>query len=154
MSNFYRDVICKDPRFGLPTRCADVALLEPVLRGKVEAIIEDAADHGLSLMVWETFRSRARQETLYTSGTSQLKRVGVHHYGLACDLVKRVMGNEPSWKGSFALLGQLAKNHGLVWGGDFSFKDYVHVQRCAVKHQASLFRGEWWPEADYLPLAA
>ena len=39
---------------------------------------------------------------------TQLKTVGVHHYGLACDLVKDI-GGSASWKVDFSFLGKLAK---------------------------------------------
>jgi hypothetical protein len=72
-----------------------------------------------------------------------LKTIGVHHYGLACDLVKDIFGT-PSWKGDFKFLGKLAKKYDLVWGGgwgkpqvEMRFLDNVHVQRCAVSDQKS-----------------
>jgi hypothetical protein len=77
--------------------------------------------------------------------------VGVHHYGLACDLVKDVAG-QPSWKGDFKFLGKLAKKHKMIWGGDWGkpdvkhrFVDSVHVQRCTVARQRTLFAGTWYP---------
>jgi hypothetical protein len=83
--------------------------------------------------------------------------VGVHAYGLACDIVK-VIGGEPSWKGDFWFLGQLAHASGLIWGGDWgdpdishSFLDLVHVQRCTIARQPMLFAGTWYPEDDYNP---
>src|SRR5579862_5961696 len=100
MGNFYTDVIQKDPRFKSASRIADLALLEPVTRANVQQIIADAATAGIKLMVFETYRSQARQAALYAQKATQLKTVGVHHYGLACDLVKDV-GGEPSWKGDF-----------------------------------------------------
>jgi hypothetical protein len=135
-------------------------LLEPMTRQKVEAIIADARANGVELMAFETFRSQARQTELFNQGATKLRNVGVHHYGLACDIVKVVAG-EPSWKGSFTLVGQLAHEHGLIWGGDWgapnihhSFVDLVHVQRCSIAKQAGLFRGEWYPEEDYDPYSA
>jgi len=59
----------------------------------------------------------AANEALSSEAT-KLKTVGVHHYGLACDLVKDIAG-EPSWKGDFAFLGRLAKKHKMIWGGDW-----------------------------------
>ena len=157
MGNFYVDVICKDLRFNRPARVSDVLLLEPVTRGLVEAVLDEARQRGEDLLVYETFRSRARQLDLYKRGASKLREVGVHHYGLACDVVKNING-DPSWKGSFALVGELAKKHGLVWGGDWgspgkrhSFVDLVHVQRISVARQGALFRGEWYPATDYSP---
>jgi hypothetical protein len=157
MGNFYTDVIQKDPRFRSTRRVSDPALLEPNMRAAVQAVIADAEAHGIKLMIFETYRSQERQVELFNQHASQLKKVGVHHYGLACDIVKDVNG-EPSWKGSFSFLQALAKAHGLIWGGDWgtpnvhhSFQDTDHVQRCSVADQAKLFRGEWYPDANYNP---
>ncbi|KWT86783.1 M15 family metallopeptidase [Candidatus Magnetominusculus xianensis] len=157
MANFYTDVIVKDSRFESVNRVGDLNLLEPITRGKVQAIISDAKAHGVDLMVFETYRSQARQDELFKQGATKLRIVGVHHYGLACDIVKSI-GGDPSWKGGFSLLGRLAHQHGLIWGGDWgnptihhNFIDAVHVQRCSIIRQASLFRGEWYPDNAYEP---
>lgn len=155
--NFYTDVIKNSPQFDNPKRVDDLDLLEPVTRKLVEAIIDDARANGLKLMVFETYRSQDRQEALFEQGATKFKTVGVHHYGLACDLVKDVNG-QPSWKGDFSLLGQLAHHHRLIWGGDWgapgshhSFIDSDHVQRVTIGRQAALFRGEFYPDASYDP---
>lgn len=157
MKSFYEEVITKDPRFNDTSRVHDLGLLEPVMRAKVEAIVRDAAAHGLTLLAFETYRSQTRQQELYDQGATQLRKVGVHHYGLACDLVKSING-QPSWKGSFELLRDLAYHYGLIWGGDWgtpaahhTLYDPVHVQRVSVGRQASLFRGEWYPDETYNP---
>ncbi|WP_353230313.1 M15 family metallopeptidase [Novosphingobium sp.] len=157
--SFYTDVIAKSPKFHSTAAVADLALLEPVTRAAVTAIIADAGHHGIELMVFETFRSRERQLMLFNQGASKLKNVGVHHYGLACDIVKSV-GGAPSWKGDFTFLRALAKAHGLIWGGDWGqpgvhhgFVDADHVQRCSLAHQAGLFAGTWYPDDQYDPYA-
>ena len=61
MGNFYTNVIMSDPRFNSTKRIADPELLEPVTRDLVQAIIADAAANGLKLMIFETYRSQARQ---------------------------------------------------------------------------------------------
>src|SRR5207244_9857735 len=73
--------------------------------------------------------------------TCALPILGVHHYGLACDIVKDING-QPSWKGDFSILGQMAHAHRLIWGGDWgtptvhhSFIDSDHVQRCSIAKQ-------------------
>jgi hypothetical protein len=159
MGSFYTDVLQNDSRFESTKRINDVALLEPTMRAAVAAIIADADAHGISLMVWETYRSQARQQQLFEHGVSKLRRVGVHHYGLACDLVRDVDG-EPSWKGDFSSLGTFARGHLLIWGGDWgrpdlrhSFVDEYHVQRCSLQRQASLFANAWYPDASYDPYA-
>jgi hypothetical protein len=159
MANFYKDVIRADARFNSVELINAVDLLEPTMRAKVKSIIDDAKAYGLDFMVFETFRSAARQKKLYDQGATQLKKVGVHNYGLACDIVKSING-QPSWKGDFSLLGRLAQQHGLIWGGDWgrpdlphSFVDAVHVQWCSISRQAALFRGTWYPVEGYDPRA-
>jgi len=157
MGNFYTDVIQPDPQFNSTSRIADPALLEPVTRQLVMMIIEQAANMGFNMMIFETYRSQVRQQMLFDQGATQLRQVGVHHYGLACDIVKNING-EPSWKGDFSFVGQLAHSAGLIWGGDWgtpnqhhSFIDQPHLQRVTVARQGALFAGTWYPSADYNP---
>ena len=157
MNSFYTDVIRNHPRFNSTSRINDLNFLEPVTRQKVQAILADAHEHGVNLMVFETYRSQARQELLFNQGATQLRKVGVHHFGLACDIVKNVNG-EPSWKGSFSILRDLSLKHGLIWGGDWgrpniphSFIDAVHVQRCSIRSQSALFSLQFYPDEMYNP---
>jgi LAS superfamily LD-carboxypeptidase LdcB len=151
MGNFFQDVIRKDARFNSTAVINDLQLLEPKTRAAVQAIIAEAHPGGLELMVFETYRSQARQTQLFQKGASKLKTVGVHHYGLACDLVRNV-GGQPSWKGDFSKLGKLARKYHLIWGGDWKgFVDEYHVQRCTVARQKKLFAGTWYPDDDYDP---
>jgi hypothetical protein len=157
MGNFYTDTIEKDSRFDSTNRIADPALLEPSTKQRVEAIIDEAKSQGIELMIFETYRSQARQQQLFDQGATTLQDVGVHHYGLACDIVKCING-DPSWKGDFSFLGTLAKKHGLIWGGDWgdpskkhTFIDAVHVQRCSLEDQQDLFSGNWYPDQNYDP---
>jgi len=157
MSNFFTETIMKDARFDARERTADLALLEPKTRELVALIVKSAAPLGIELQVYETYRSQARQEDLFAQGATQLRTVGVHHYGIACDIV-RVVNGEPSWKGDFSFLGQLAHSAGMIWGGDWGkpaiphqFVDQVHVQRCTVARQPELFAGTWYPNQTYNP---
>lgn len=157
MGNFYSDVICKDLRFASLTRVDDPSLLEPATRQLVQSLVLTAQQMGIEVMIYETYRSQARQQDLFNHSATKLRAVGVHHYGLACDIVK-VVGGEPSWKGDFSFLGHLAQSFGLIWGGDWgapnikhSFVDSVHVQRCTVARQGGLFAGTWYPDDTYNP---
>ena len=157
MYNFYTGVITHDPRFNTTHRVSDLALLEPITGAAVVAIMAEAKASGHDMVVFETYRSQQRQAQLYDQGVTQLQKVGVHHYGLACDIVKLVDG-EPSWDGDFSFFGVLAKKHGLIWGGDWgtpnrphSFRDTCHVQRCAIGDQGRLFSGDWYPDKSYDP---
>jgi len=157
MGNFFTDAIQKDARFGSTNRIADPALLEPKTRALVQQIVDAAAKMGIAVMIFETYRSQQRQQQLFNAGATKLRTVGVHQYGLACDIV-RVAAGEPSWKGDFSFLGELAHSSGLIWGGDWgnpsikhTFVDAVHVQRCSIARQPALFDGSWYPDSDYNP---
>lgn len=157
MATFYTEVISKDPRFASTERISDASLLEPNTRQLVENLISAARNTGIEVMIYETYRSANRQQLLFNNGATKLRTVGVHHYGLACDIV-RVVAGEPSWKGDFTFLGQLALSCGMIWGGDWgaphiphTFIDSVHVQRCTVARQGDLFTGLWYPDESYNP---
>jgi len=155
--NFYTEVIAKDPRFHSTEPVHDLALLEPVTRAAVLAVIADAEADGIHLMAWETYRSKERQLMLYEQKATKLKNVGVHHYGLAGDFVRLVKG-KPSWEGDFSIILRLAMKHKLICGADWgqpkakhTFIDPGHVQRCSLARQNALFGGKWYPAADYDP---
>jgi hypothetical protein len=158
--SFYTDVIVKSPHFSDNDRVSDLDLLEPATRQAVQTIVAQAKSiYGFDFLVFETYRSQNRQALLFSQGATKLKVVGVHHYGLACDLVKSING-QPSWKGDFGFLGKLAKANGLVWGGDWghpqtptNFPDSDHVQRCSIAIQHDLFAGSWYPDTTYDPYA-
>lgn len=153
--SFYGEVIVNLPLFHSTSIVNDLNYLEPVFRNKITAILQDAAAAGTPLMVFETYRSQERQEALFKQGATQLDTVGVHHYGLAADLVKDV-GGQPSWKGDFTFLRDLAVKYdmisGLDWGNPkikHGWVDACHVQRISVRDQARLFDGSWYPTPTY-----
>lgn len=145
---FYDRVIRPHSLYRAAGRVWTPSLLEPVIRGYVDALLSGMLVAGHPMMVWETYRSRERQAALYAKGKTKLKDVGVHHYGLAADLVFDVDG-EPSWRGPWSVFGGLARSYGLTWGGDWkAFVDMPHVQRIEVRDQKRLFAGEFYPSED------
>jgi hypothetical protein len=150
MANFYVDVIQKDRRFNSSERIDDKNLLEPHFAPMVNAIVADAANAGTQLRVIETYRSEERQAMLFAQGATQLRRVGVHHYGLACDF-GIVRNGQIDWNTDYAIVGRLAEERGLVWGGRFSFHDDGHVQAVSVADQPRLFAGTWYPDFAAVP---
>lgn len=159
MGNFFTDVIRKDRRYNSAKPVDDVELLEPTFRAEVMAVIAAAHAKGIDLRCTETFRSQALQQHYFDKGTTKLRTVGVHHYGLACDLVEYRAG-KPIWNrpDNYAFLGPIARNAGLVWGGDWdgnpktshTIYDGYHVQRVLLGDQPRLFSGEWYPDASYV----
>jgi hypothetical protein len=156
--SFYVDVICKDRRFSSVDQIKDVELLEPKTRAAIAGIIADAKAKGVIMIVGETFRSKPRQQLLFAKKVTKLKNVGVHHFGLACDLWI-TQNDQVDWKADYSVIGPLAKAHGLVWGYDWgtpkqphTFRDIDHVQRVSVRDQQRLFSGAWYPDSNYSPI--
>lgn len=152
MGSFFIDVITRSGYYRSTAAVRDMGLLEPVTRVAVAAIVEDARAMGINLIVTETYRSMERQAKLYAEGSTQLKTVGVHHYGLAADFCK-IVGGLASWAGDWAFLRDLAVKHGMISGLDWGtpgvshdFVDPDHVQRVTVDQQTALFAGTWYPD--------
>jgi hypothetical protein len=95
---------------------------------------------------------------LFNQHATELRNVGCHGYGVACDLGITGPSGAVDWKADYALLQALARKHGLIWGGDWgtpkcrhSFHDNDHVQRVPVFRQAELFAGDFYPATNYDP---
>jgi hypothetical protein len=165
--NFYKDVIQKSAAYRSTSICADVMMLEPGFRARVAAMIADAKAHGHDLRLLETYRSQARQASLYAQGrtkpgkrVTQLQKVGVHGYGLAADIGLFIDGNKLDPKGEhYMFFVALCAKHRMVSGIDWGtpkqghgFKDYDHVQGVPVFRQPALFAGTWYPGPGYDPI--
>ena len=157
--NFYTDTLRKSPLFHSATPCRDIDMLEPVTRAAVQAIIADARTMGVEYRVDETFRSQSLQQQYFAKGLTKLRNVGVHGYGLACDIHWMKDGQFVQDGSKYQLLRFLAEKHGLICGGDWgtpssphSFRDFDHVQRVSLARQNDLFAGRWYPDASYRPL--
>jgi peptidoglycan L-alanyl-D-glutamate endopeptidase CwlK len=106
-----------------------MAGLKPELRTKVEHMLAVCKSKELSVFVFETTRTAARQKMLVEQGKSKTLK-SKHITGDAVDIVFLVNG-QPSWDSScdWARLGRVGKLEGLRWGGDFKgFYDAVHFE--------------------------
>jgi hypothetical protein len=160
VGNFYTDTIRKDPRFNSTVPIHDVNLLEPGTRLAVAALLADARSKGYDLRSTETYRSATLQQLYFEKHETELRHVGAHHWGLACDFVLFVDGVYQERGEDYAFLAQLAPKHGLIsgitWGTpkiDHPFKDWDHVQRIPVFRQDALFNGDFYPPSLYDPHA-
>lgn len=158
--SFFSEVLQKHPLFHTTKAVNDLALLEPVTRAAVVAIIADAKALGHELRIVETYRSCERQALLFQRKATKLKTVGAHHFGTACDYGLYENGQYVGKAERYQFLVDLCAKHGLVSGIDWGspgtpnrFVDAGHVQRIAVKDQPRLFAGNWFPDASYSPYA-
>lgn len=108
-------------------------LLYKELKEKTLQLLKLAEKEGLHVGVFCGFRSFKEQDALYYKGGVTKARGGYswHCYGLAVDIVFKTQKGNWSWdkKWKWHRLGQLGKQVGLEWGGDFkSIKDLCHFQ--------------------------
>lgn len=132
----FTDAISEQPRLNRADRDwnkLDAAFVQTVLR--VMARLEA---RGYPMTLLEGYRSPERQDALAGQGTLVTKAKGgqsKHQYGLAVDLApirngKVVISERDPWAMSaYLALGEEATAAGLTWGGNWSFKDYGHIER-------------------------
>jgi len=121
--------------------------MEPILRRKVETVLQQLEAQGFEPQIFYAWRSQAEQQKIIARGNSTVK-ISMHNitrnglpYSYAADIVdKRYLWNTPACKPFFAALGKEAKAIGLVWGGDWTRPDWAHVQSIPVSQQAAIRR--------------
>lgn len=94
-------------------------------------------EHGYEMILLEGYRSPQRQNRLLGKGKHVTKAGGYrsyHQFGLAADAAflrngKIFITEKDPWAmRGYKLYGQVAKQHGLVWGGDWRMRDLGHVE--------------------------
>jgi len=92
---------------------------------------------GLNVLVTETLRDDEYQASLYAIGRRGIKGESTvtnskvttfHGAGLAFDICKNVKGKEYDDADFFAQCGQIGKQVGFSWGGDWKYTDKPHFQ--------------------------
>ena len=110
-------------------RFEQLSLLYPPLATRVLSVLTQAAARGIDVHPFETWRTWQRQAHLKATGkTAAGAWQSWHQYGLAVDLV----GGGPrrwTWDGiDWDALGEIGKDAGLIWGGEFRNPDRPHFQ--------------------------
>lgn len=117
--------------------------------------IYESAHPGCRLVVTATHRPVEEQQALYQIGRVYKRGVWILDGDPATQIVTQLDGTpgrqskhnllpaqaldffvelfgKASWDpAQYLVIGDLAKKAGLVWGGDFSFRDYGHVEAAA-----------------------
>lgn len=112
--------------------------LAPRFRAALERMLDEMRRAGFRPVVFETLRTKERQEYLHGFGRQYDDGRGVvtqadsvdwtwHGYGLAVDIVCADRGYDAPMS-FWRALGAAAKDEGLVWGGAWHQVDLPHVQ--------------------------
>ena len=133
----------------------DIADLRADVRANCVIFLNLCKEAGLPVLVTETVRDDEYQRYLAANGyaAKNATRPTFHGVkaGLAFDICKNVKGHEYDDPSFFARCGQIAKQVGFSWGGDWkSFKDQPHIQWDAHgKYTGSMIlAGKYPPEME------
>lgn len=146
----------------------DINRLQAPFRARVERWLNDVLAEcnsatgvlsGLEFIILETLRPFERQEALYAQGrtapgpivTNALPGSSFHQYGLALDGGIKYKGKPFSWSwpndpklwAGMKRIAELAKRHGIAWGGEWiKFRDLPHFQASDAP-SISVCRQKW-----------
>lgn len=132
----FRDAINEQPRLSGADR--DWNRLNPAFVQTVLRVMARMEARGFPMTLLEGYRSPERQDALAGQATLVTKAKGgqsKHQYGLAVDLApvrngKVVISERDPWAmQAYVALGEEAGAASLTWGGNWSFKDYGHIER-------------------------
>jgi peptidoglycan LD-endopeptidase CwlK len=112
--------------------------MNAVLVKKIWLVIGELESAGIKPLVTCGFRSYAEQNKLYSYGRTRSGKIvtnakggqSKHNFGNAVDFAFIDKDGKISWDlNLFRKLGNIAKRHGLHWGGDwYKFKDFPHIE--------------------------
>lgn len=138
----------------------DLKYLRADVRANCEIFLQMCHDAGLSVKVTETVRDEEYQLDCVRRGTASKKATKPTFHGikagLAFDICKNVSGHAYDDADFFARCGQIGKQVGFSWGGDWrSFPDRPHFQWDANGRYSSsmILAGKYPPqmeEYDYM----
>ena len=123
--------------------------LHPEFRPRVDAFLARLMEAKLPVLIYGTGRTQAEQDRYVEEGKSTVQR-SLHQDGLAMDvalydLYDLTGANSLQWKKvpEYLELGTIAKDCGLVWGGDWTrFPDPYHVEMSNGWQIAAAMRNE------------
>ena len=134
---------------------SELRYLRADVRVNCETFLALCKESGLNVKVTETVRDDEYQRYLAANGyAAKTATVPTFHSakaGLAFDICKNVKGHEYDDLSFFDRCGQIAKQVGFSWGGDWkSFKDRPHIQWDAHgKYTGSMIlAGKYPPEME------
>lgn len=140
-----------------------IKLLHPKLRDDALEIYDEILKSGVNIRVIYTLRTFAEQDKLYAQGRTAPGKIitkakgglSYHNYSLALDFAILKNDKDVLWdtkvdldkdgKADWAEVVTIFKQYGWEWGGDWTFKDFPHVQKTfgySVRQLLSLYNAK------------
>ena len=102
--------------------------LRPELASLAQRLLDESEARGMPIFVTETLRTYSRQDRLFNQGrttegpvvTNARAGESNHNYGLAFDIAFRSPPAPGLFEGPWEAMGEIGRNLGMRWGGDFS----------------------------------
>jgi peptidoglycan L-alanyl-D-glutamate endopeptidase CwlK len=115
--------------------------LHPKVQALCNQFIAKCKEEGITVIITATYRDYESQNALYAQGRTEPGKIvtnakggqSFHNFKVAFDFCP-MLDNQAAWNDTllFIKCGQIGKNIGLEWGGDFkSIKDMPHLQYTA-----------------------
>ena len=127
----------------------DISLLRPDVAANCRAFLARCQAAGWPALVTGTVRDDEFQLQCYRNGTSRSKIPTFHSVeaGLAFDICKNVKGQEYSDAAFWAAVGEIGKEMGFTWGGDWTgIVDKPHFQWDSFgRYTGSMIRAGEYP---------
>ena len=113
-----------------------IKLLYPPFAESVQDFLQKTRKEGLIGGIYSGLRTYDDQDELYAHGRSSkgplvtCAKAGqsFHCFGLAIDYVFKDKHGNWTWQGPYSVVGEIAKECKLEWGGNFLAVDKPHVQ--------------------------
>lgn len=134
----FADVQNQMPSLDIAHANRDWSHMNPAFVQTVLRVMVAMRARGFGMVLLEGYRSPERQNALAAQGNHVTQAKGgqsKHQYGLAVDLApmragKVVISERDPWAmQAYQALGEEAQAAGLTWGGNWSFKDYGHIEQ-------------------------
>ena len=150
----------------------DRMLLHPEVQAALLKLEAACAALGLRLLITDCVRTEEEQEALYAKGRTAPGSIvtnvrypgSAHNWGVAADFCENVRGKEYDDPDFFRQVGELAKEFGFTWGGDWRRPDRPHLEYGKFMPESSTawleatygtperFRESWEEKPDYAAL--
>lgn len=128
-------------------RLNSISLLYPPFASKILQGLDDCHKLEIPLQVFETYRTRERQDLLFNEGRNVTRsRAGQswHQYGIACDLVLRIK-DQWAWEPEhlYKTAGPIFRKYGLEWcegkAPKFELCHYQMKVNCSISVLEKIF---------------